>query len=120
MRAEEIINDIRKGQERGQAFIKWWRKENDFSDYELFDSFINHASSFHEIAGYELLDLEQMWSELKRWKPTGLKRVKTGTGYEIEWQRRAADGSLQKEVYPFTPEAVMAIFDHETRGDVVG
>ncbi len=120
MRAEEIIRDIRKGQEEGQSFIKWWRIENDFSDYELFDTFIQNARSSHEIAGYELLDLEQMWDVLTRWKPTGLKRVKTGWGEEIEWQKRAADGTLRLEVCPFTPESVMAIFDFETHGDVVG
>lgn len=120
MRSDEIIRDIRMGQEAGSAFIKWWRSENDFTDYELFESFIANARSSHEIGGYELLDLEQMWDVLKRWKPTGLKRVRTGHSDEILWEKRGADGTLQPEVCPFTPEAVMFIFDYETRGDVVG
>ena len=120
MRSDEIIRDIRMGQEEGRAFIKWWRIENDFTDYELFSSFIANARSSHEIGGYDLLDLEQMWDVLMRWKPTGLKRVKKSKGDEIEWQKKAADGSLQLEICSFTPETVMAIFDYETRGDVVG
>ena len=120
MRADEIIRDIRMGQEEGRAFIKWWRIENDFTDYELFDDFIKNARSSHEIGGYELLDLEQMWDVLKRWKPAGLKRTRTGKGEQIEWEKKTADGTLQLEVCPFTPEAVMFIFDFETRGDVVG
>lgn len=120
MRADEIIRDIKKGQEAGQAFIKWWRIENDFTDYELFDSFIENARSSHEIAGFELLDLEQMWDVLTRWKPTGLKRVRTGTGEMIEWLKKTDDATLELEVCPFTPESVMQIFDYETHGDVVG
>jgi len=120
MRAAEIIRDIRKGKEEGQAFIKWWRIENDFTDYELFSSFIKNARSKHEIEGFELLDLEQMWDVLTRWKPTGLKRIHTGKGEQIEWTRKSADGGLKKEVCAFTPETVMYIFDYETGGDVVG
>ncbi len=120
MRTDEIVRGITKGQEEGQVFIKWWRIENDFTDYELFDSFIENARSSHEIGGYELLDLEQMWDVLKRWKPTGLKRVRTGKGEEIEWQKKAAGRTQQLKVCPFTAEAVMYIFDYETRGDVVG
>lgn len=120
MRSGEIIRDIRKGQEEGQAFVKWWRIENDFTDYELCGSFIENARSDHEFGGYELLDLEQMWDVLTRWKPTGLKRVTTAEGEVIEWQKEVADDTLQLEICPFIPESVMAIFDYETRGDVVG
>ncbi len=120
MRSDEIIRDIRMRQNEGRAFIKWWRIENDFTDYELFESFIANARSNHEFGGYDLLDLEEMWDVLLRWKPTGLKRLKTKHGEEIMWQKKAADGSTQLEICSFTPETVMAIFDYETHGDVVG
>ncbi len=120
MRAGEIIRAIENGRESGMMFIRWWRPENDFSDYELCDNFIRNADSTHEIGGFDLLSLEQMWDVLTRWKPTGLKRVKTARGEMIEWQKRQADGTLKLETCPLTPGAVMYIFDYETGGDVVG
>ena len=120
MRSDEIIRSIQQGQREGKSFIKWWRRENDFIDYELFDSFIVRTGSGHEFAGYELLDVEQMWDVLKRWKPTGLKRVNSRLGEKIEWQRKAPDGSLQMQTCSLTPESIMFIFDYETGGDVVG
>jgi len=120
MRTNEIIRGIEEGQKAGKKFIKWWRIENDFTDYETFDSFIAHADSYHEIAGYQLLDIDEMWDVLKTWKPTGLKRVKTAKGEMIEWQKKAADGTLATETCPLTAKAIMYIFDSETGGDVVG
>lgn len=120
MRTNEIIDGIRQGQKQGKSFIKWWRIENDFIDYETFDSFIEHAGSKHEIAGYELLDIDEMWAELKRWKPTGLNRRATTRGEEIEWQHLGADGTLKVETCPLTARSIMHIFNAETGGDVVG
>ena len=120
MRSDEIIQGIKQGQREGKAFIKWWRSENDFTDYELFDNFIQRANSGHEFAGYELLDVEQMWEVLKRWKPNGLKRNRTDKGEKIKWLKKGADGVLDLQTCPFTPKSIMFIFDYETRGDVVG
>ena len=120
MRRGDIVQAIEKGREEGMLFIHWWRKENDFSDYELCDSFVRNADSSHEIGGFDLLNLEQMWDVLTRWKPTGLKRYRSGRGEMIEWQRKGADGTLERETCALTPETVMYIFDYETRGDVVG
>ena len=120
MRSDEIIQSIQQGQKDGKAFIKWWRNENDFTDYELFDNFIARAGSGGEFAGFELLDVDEMWDVLKRWKPTGLRRVHTTMGDRIEWQRRTLDGTLKQQSCSLTPESIMYIFDFETRGDVVG
>lgn len=120
MRSGDIIQAIEKGRGEGLSFIRWWRIENDFSDYELCDSFVRHSDSNHEIGGFDLLSIEQMWDVLKRWKPSGLKRVRTARGDLIEWHKKRADGTVVFETCAFTPEAVMHIFDYETGGDVVG
>ena len=120
MRSDEIIRGIKQGQIEGKSFIKWWRSENDFTDYELFDNFVARAGSGHEFAGYELLDVDQMWDVLMRWKPTGLKRIRSDKGEKIKWQKKTADGRLEVQTCPLTPESIMYIFDYETRGDVVG
>lgn len=120
MRSADVIKGIKQGRSDGKSFVKWWRIENDFTDYELATSFIEHAESGHEIAGYELLDNEQMWEVLKRFKPHGLRRVQSRSGEKIEWQKRDTGGGVHTETCAFTPEAIMYIFDYETGGDVVG
>jgi len=119
MRSGEILQEIEKGREDGLTFIRWWRKENDFSDYELCDRFVKNSDSFHEIGGFDLLNLEQMWEVLKRWTPSGLRRIRTARGEQIEWHRKLPDGRVEVETCALTPEAVMYIFDYETGGDVL-
>ena len=120
MKSDEIIRGIKQGQSEGKIFIKWWRRENDFTDYELSESFIANADPSHEIAGYELLDVDEMWDVLKRWKPNGLKRVLTDKGEMIKWQKKGVDGALEVRTCPLSAQAIMFIFDYETRGDVLG
>ena len=54
MRTNEILDGIRQGRDAGKSFIKWWRIENDFTDFETFDSFIVITSySIHYTKLYE-------------------------------------------------------------------
>lgn len=119
MRKNQILRDIARGKEQGLEFIKWWRLENDFSDFELVDTFIKNADCYHEIADFELLDKEQMWEILKRWKPSGLRRRKTARGESIEWQHLTKDGQKHTYTCPYTARSIMSIFDAETGGDTI-
>jgi hypothetical protein len=119
MRSNEIVQEIRKRPENNREFIRWWRKENDFADYELVDSFVEHSRPDEEIGGYELLDIEQMWQALIRWVPAGLARVKTRNGEAVEWTKVGRDGKKHAYICPFSAETVMMIFDEETGGDVL-
>jgi len=119
MKSNEIIREIGNQPTNGHEFIRWWRDENDFADYELVDSFIENSQADHEFGGYELLDLEQMWQTLLGWVPEGLARVNTRKGEVVEWTKVARDGKKHTYVCPFSAETVMMIFDEQTRGDVL-
>ena len=119
MRSSEIVQEIKNRPENGREFIRWWRKENDFADYELVDNFIEHSRTEDEIGGYELLDIEQMWQSITRWIPSGLARVKTHKGEVVEWTKIGKDGKKHTYICPFSAETVMMIFDEETQGDVL-
>jgi hypothetical protein len=118
MKGSDVVRDL-AGQKTDRRFIKWWRKENDFVDYELVDDFLADARQEQEFAGYELLDLQQMWETLRRAVPGRVAREKYGQREVIVWSRMAEDGTMKEEVCPFTPESVMTIFDVETRGNVL-
>jgi hypothetical protein len=119
MRSNEVVREIRSRPGHGQEFIRWWRKENDFADYELIGSFMQNSRSDHEIGGYELLDIEQMWQALLRWAPKGLVRVNTSKGEVLEWTKTGLDRNTHTYICSFSAETLMMIFDEQTRGDVL-
>ncbi|TLM65185.1 MAG: hypothetical protein FDZ69_10955 [Deltaproteobacteria bacterium] len=119
MTGYEVLKQMRHAGKDKRCFIKWWRKENDFVDYELVDTFLANLKPDHEFAGFELLTLEQMWQELHRREP---RRVTVGQRHGekvIRWQHMAEDGTMREEIFPFAPKAVMTVFDGETRGDTM-
>ena len=119
MKASEIIREIRNNKVDEKSFIRWWRKENDFVDYELVETFVATNQPNQEFAGYEILDLQGMWETLKHSTPEHVTREKRGQKEVIVWRHRAHDGTEKTEVCNFTPQTVMTIFDVETRGNVI-
>lgn len=119
MRSSQVIRELETRQEKDLEFIKWWRVENDFADFELVDTFIRNADSSHVIADFELLDKEQMWQILKRWKPSGLKRLKSAKSEIIEWQHITKEGLRHTYTCPYNARSIMSIFDAETGGDTI-
>ena len=119
MKASEIIRELRANKVDEAGFIKWWRKENDFVDYELIETFFNTTEPNQEFGGYEVLDLQGMWETLKHTTPEHVEREKRGHKEVIVWRHRRDDGSETTEVCTFSPQSVMSIFDAETRGNVI-
>lgn len=119
MTGYEVVKEISSRGKGDRSFIKWWRKENDFVDYELVDTFLANLMPDHEFSGFELLTMEQMWDELHRREP---RRITLGQSFGekvIRWRHVAEDGTVREDVFPFVPAAIMTVFDGETRGDTM-
>ena len=115
MTAREINKQIEEQRTENQHFVKWWRKENDFLDYDLIDRFLENLSSSTELGGIELLTMDDMWSELQRFAGTRVKK----NGDQVEWEHHGKTGT-HTQVCMYTPETIMAIFDVESKGNPVG
>lgn len=118
MRGREIYSTLEGQRTSEHRFVKWWRKENDFLDYDLIERFVANAETSEEIDGFDLLTMDEMWDEVKRTCGSRVKLVREAKGDHLEWEHVGKDGK-QKEVCVFTPETLMHIFDVETRGNPV-
>lgn len=118
MRGSEILNAVKEKRTEEHRFVKWWRKEEDFLDYDLIDRFIDNTSGSDEIGGIDLLTMDDMWHEVMRVGGTRVRLVHEPKGDRLEWSHMGKRG-LRTEVCAYTPEALMQIFDSETRGNPV-
>jgi hypothetical protein len=115
MKGKEVLEQIREqNHDGGYAFIGWWRREEDWLDYDLLERFVANASPDEEIDGFSLHTLEEMWERLVQVAGGRVARVGgDGAGGRIVWDRKG-----EHREYPFTAAAVMEIFDEETEGNV--
>jgi len=114
MTTAEIAKDIREQRTSDMQFICWWRKEEDFLDYDIIDRFIENAGQNAEIGGYELLTTEQMWDRLRGICGKRVQKTQKAGEQLIEWT-----GERGFKTCAFTPQSIIEIFDIETRDNPV-
>jgi hypothetical protein len=119
MNEAEILQQIKRQRTDKHHFVKWWRIEDDFLDYDLIERFIANASET-EMAGFELLTMDDMWSEIKRiaGERVTFKHDPSGGVGSVEWVYEGKSG-VKKQTCLYTPETLMTIFDVETKGNPV-
>lgn len=119
MKGYELKKELRGVKSGGYCFIKWWRKENDFADYELIDHFLEHLAPEHEFEGFQLLTMDKMWQELHMLDPDRIW-MDTHRGEKLlHWKHLGSDGTLREDVYRYSPRVLMALYDRETQGDTL-
>lgn len=118
MKEYEMLKMIEERRSENHRFVKFWRKENDFVDYDLIESFVENAGSNKELGGIELLTMDDMWNELKRVAGARVKLVRDTSGDKVEWVHEGKTGT-KTQVCTYSPETLMTIFDVETKGNPV-
>lgn len=114
MKGSEVLARIRVQNEDGRyAFISWWRREEDWLDHDLLDTFIESATPDEEIDGFTLLTMEEMWEKVLQRAAGRARRVEGEGGDRIIWEAKGG-----RREYLFGAEAVMEIFDAETEGNL--
>ena len=115
MTGTDILRELEEMKSNKFKFIKWWRRENDFCDFELLDDFKKTVKGDQEFAGYDLLTTEEMWEELKSQAGDHVSLDKAHGRDVIRWERP----EKPPQVCPFTADSIMTIFDAETKGNVI-
>lgn len=119
MTGKDLFKQLEQQRESQHRFIKWWRKENDFVDIELIDSFYATAKSGDQYEGFELLDIEQLWDLVKKQCGDRVMRTARDGQEMVTWERQDDQGGKRTINCSFAPEFVMQIFDVETRGNYI-
>lgn len=115
MLGTDILRELKGMGDTKFKFIKWWRKENDFCDFQLLEDFLKNAQGDQEFAGYELLTTDEMWTMLKAQAGDHVMMDRSHGHEVIRWERP----NKPSQVCPFTADSIMTIFDVETRGNVI-
>ena len=115
MTGREILKEIAERRTADHQFIRWWRKEEDWLDYDLIDRFVENANPNEAIDGYELVTMDEMWDNLLRSVPGRVQKAMKQGSDVLVWRKKSGE----EQVCPFNAESVMAVFDVETRGQVV-
>lgn len=119
MTGTELLHEIEMRKEPRHQFIKWWRKENDFTDIEMLDSFSEGVRAGDEFGGFELLGMEELWSIVDRLCNGRVVRRVFDQHEDIVWDRVGKDGVARCYTCSFAPEFLIQIFDVETRGNYI-
>ena len=116
MRGYELTKAIREQRDISHSFIKFWRKEEDFLDYDLLDRFLGNLRADQVVDGFELLNTDAMWDQVRHVAGKMVTRTVRDGKDILLWTD--AQGMVTKEL-PFNEESLITIFDAETDDNYV-
>ena len=118
MRKSDIMKIVDERLTSDHHFVKWWRKENDFLDFDLINHFLENLTTSDEIGGFDLLTMDEMWSEVQKVSGDKVKRIQSDDREVLGWIHDGKEG-LKSYTCEFSPENLLKIFDVETKGNPV-
>jgi len=122
MQGYDLVKAIEKDRtgHKERIFIKWWRKEEDWIDFDLVDRFLENLNYSSEIAGFELITQDQMWQALQSRCKNCVTKVERDGACKLLWTPpKGAEVDEKLSEYPYTPEMLLKILDAETNNNYV-
>lgn len=122
MKGYELTKQVRqaKSEHPERVFIKWWRNEEDFIDFDLVARFLDNVKPGSNIGGFELIDQEEMWRTVEGRCGGRVAKERRDGDWVVRWtppKGREVEASAGE--YPYTPEALLKILDVETNYNYV-
>ncbi|HBA87342.1 MAG TPA: hypothetical protein DCZ75_04930 [Geobacter sp.] len=117
MKGYELVKLINseKGAHPDRVFIKWWRKEEDFVDFDLVGRFLQNLNDGAEIGGFDLIDQDEMWRTLQNRCGGRVHKEQRDGDWVLRWTPPKGVKVEEKlSEYPYTPESLLKILDAET------
>jgi hypothetical protein len=122
MQGYELVKEIEKERiaHSERIFIKWWRKEEDYIDFDLVTRFLENLNYASEISGFELIDQDQMWRAVEsRARGKVTKVLKDGQWMVLWSPPKSGENEITCTECPYTPDTLLKILDAETNDNYV-
>jgi len=122
MQGYELVKEIQKEKNAhaDRIFIKWWRKEEDFIDFDLVVRFLETLNYASEIEGFELIDQEEMWKTVESRAMGRVSKVERDGRMMLSWRPKEGMEIEDKcTECPYTPDILLKILDAETDDNFV-
>jgi hypothetical protein len=122
MQGYELVKEIEKEREAhsDRIFIKWWRKEEDFIDFDLVTRFLETLNPASDISGFELINQDQMWKAVESRSKGRVSKVARDGQWVLLWTPpKGAEVDITCTECPYTPETLLKILDAETNDNYV-
>jgi hypothetical protein len=117
MQGYELVKEVEKERSAhtDRIFIKWWRKEEDFIDFDLVSRFLENLNYSSDISGFELIDQDQMWRAVESRAYGKVSKVQRDGRWVVLWTPpKGAEVEEPCTECPYTPETLLKILDAET------
>lgn len=122
MQGYELVKEIEteRSYHPDRVFIKWWRKEEDWIDFDLVSNFLKNLDFSSDISGFELIDQDEMWKTVVSRTNGKVSKVQRDGEWVVLWTppENAEVGETCTEC-PYTPETLLKILDAETNDNYV-
>ena len=122
MQGYELVKEIEKERSAhaDRIFIKWWRKEEDYIDFDLVARFLETLDYSSDIAGFELIDQDAMWQTLASRTNGRVTKVQRDGRWMLLWTPPVGvETDITCTECPYTPEMLLKILDAETNDNFV-
>ena len=123
MQGYELVKKIEK--ERTEhpenVFIKWWRKEEDWIDFDLVSRFLENLDYGSEFGGFDLIGLDEMWGAIEKRCEGRASKVQREDGQWVLHYTAPKGVEVEESLpeYPYSPESLLKILDMETNFNYV-
>lgn len=117
MQGYELVKKIQteKSEHPDQIFIKWWRNEEDFVDFDLVSRFLETYDYGSELGGFQLIGMDEMWQIVESRSKGRASKIKSDDHLVVRWTPPAgAEDVERRDEYPYTPETLLTVLDAET------
>lgn len=122
MQGYELVKQVReeKSAHPERVFIKWWRNEEDFIDFDLVGRFLDNLKESTKIGGFELIDQEEMWRTVEARCGGRISKERRDGDWVVRWDPPSGvEVEDRRDEYPYTPESLLKILDMETNYNYV-
>lgn len=123
MQGYDLVKRVEKEREKhpNNIIIKWWRREEDWIDFDLVSRFLETLNYASDIGGFTLIDEEEMWRTLQRRCGNRVTKEQHNGKWVLHYtppKNAELEEPLPPEL-PYTPDNMIKVLDIETGGNYV-